>query len=123
MRFKNIRDVKTHPEGYTCTLDVAAHEILSKRKKDLSVYETMDFFAKRGGGGICDAVIAAIEAGKHKGAIGEWSPPQKHPAAKRLESLAEKWADPFALLDDILERGTAAVKADRDAIKAAHPKT
>jgi len=37
-------------------------------------------------------------------------------------ALSEVWADPFDLLDDILNRGLDVVKIDRDAIKAAHPK-
>lgn len=40
----------------------------------------------------------------------------------RLEALSAKWADPFALLDDVLERGVATVKAERDIIKMANPK-
>jgi len=41
---------------------------------------------------------------------------------KRQEALAAKWPDPFALLDDILDKGIAPVKAERDAIKEANPK-
>jgi hypothetical protein len=41
---------------------------------------------------------------------------------KRQQALADRWKDPFDLLDDILERGIAPVKADRDAIKQANPK-
>lgn len=47
---------------------------------------------------------------------------RKAKADRRLAALAGRWADPFALLDDILERGVEAVKAERDAIKAANPK-
>jgi hypothetical protein len=41
---------------------------------------------------------------------------------RRLDALAAKWPDPFALLDDILAKGIVTVKNERDAIKAAHPK-
>lgn len=41
---------------------------------------------------------------------------------KRRRALSQKWPDPFDLLDDILDRGTSAVKSERDAIKAANPK-
>lgn len=41
---------------------------------------------------------------------------------KRLAALTEKWPDPFALLDDILNKGIATVKTERDTIKAANPK-
>lgn len=41
---------------------------------------------------------------------------------KRRVALAERWPDPFALLDDILNSGVApSVKAERDKIKAANP--
>lgn len=40
----------------------------------------------------------------------------------RLEALSAKWADPFALLDDVLERGITVVKAEREIIKMANPK-
>lgn len=42
---------------------------------------------------------------------------------KRKAALAAKWPDAFDLLDDILARGLAAVKSDRDAIKTANPKS
>lgn len=41
---------------------------------------------------------------------------------KRQKALSAKWPDPFALLDDILKRGIASVKAEREAIKSANPK-
>lgn len=41
---------------------------------------------------------------------------------KRQAALAAKWPDAFDLLDDILERGIAPVKADRNSIKQANPK-
>jgi len=41
--------------------------------------------------------------------------------AKRQEALAAKWKDPFALIDDVLARGIATVKTERDAIKEANP--
>jgi len=40
----------------------------------------------------------------------------------RKAALYSKWPDPFALLDDILERGIDAVKQERNTIKLAHPK-
>lgn len=42
--------------------------------------------------------------------------------SERQQALGAVWADAFDLLDDILNRGISAVKADRDAIKAQHPK-
>jgi len=42
--------------------------------------------------------------------------------AKRQAALATKWPDPFALLDDILERGIDTVKTERNALKQANPK-
>lgn len=41
---------------------------------------------------------------------------------KRSDALAAKWPDAFALLDDILAKGIASVKTERDAIKASNPK-
>lgn len=41
--------------------------------------------------------------------------------AKRQAALATKWPDPFALLDDILERGIDTVKTERNALKQANP--
>lgn len=43
--------------------------------------------------------------------------------AARKEALAAVWPDPFDIVDDILERGIEAVKAERDDIKSRHPKT
>jgi len=106
MNFSNIRNVKSHGNGYICDLDVDG--------------ETMPFYATPNGGGICDAVIAEIISGNYN--IIPHIPPAKSPDAKRQEALAAKWPDPFALLDDILERGIATVKTERDAIKAANPK-
>jgi len=40
----------------------------------------------------------------------------------RQEALAEKWPDPFSIIDDILVRGIDVVKAERIAIKEANPK-
>lgn len=40
----------------------------------------------------------------------------------RKDALSAKWPDPFALLDDILERGIDPVKQERNSIKLAHPK-
>ena len=42
--------------------------------------------------------------------------------AKRQAALATKWPDPFALLDDILERGIDTVRTERNALKQANPK-
>ncbi len=46
----------------------------------------------------------------------------KDKLAKRQAALAAKWPDPFALLDDILERGIDPVKTERNQIKIANPK-
>jgi hypothetical protein len=60
--FSNIRNVKSLPEtptAYVCNLTISKGE------------ETWDaiYCARAGGGGICDAVIAAIEAGDFEGVI------------------------------------------------------
>jgi len=50
--------------------------------------------------------------------------PAKSWQQKRREDYRDKgWSDATDLIDDILDRGMDAVKADRDIIKAAHPKT
>lgn len=41
----------------------------------------------------------------------------------REAALAAKWKDTAALVEDILDRGVDTVKRERDAIKAANPKT
>lgn len=41
---------------------------------------------------------------------------------RRKEYEQKGWQSPFDLIEDILERGTDAVKADRLAIKSRHPK-
>lgn len=41
---------------------------------------------------------------------------------RRQEYLDKGWLDAFDLVDDVLERGIAAVKADRDDIRSRHPK-
>jgi len=60
--FSNISNVRLLPESptaYVCRLTVS---------KDGEAWET-DYCARRGGGGICDEVIAAIEAGEFVGEI------------------------------------------------------
>ena len=50
--------------------------------------------------------------------------PAKSWRQKRREDYRDKgWNDATDLIDDILDRGMDAVKAERDIIKAAHPKT
>lgn len=39
----------------------------------------------------------------------------------RRQALADKWKEPFDLIDDILNRGMDVVKTERDAIKASNP--
>jgi len=108
--FTNIRNVRQFQnKGFICTLDVKG--------------ETMEFYAKPSGGGICDAVLAAIAANNYAGQITQYTPPEPTNDMKRRDALAAKWEDPFALLDDVLARGIAPVKAERDAIKAANPKS
>lgn len=42
---------------------------------------------------------------------------------KRLKDYQDKgWKSPFDLIDDILDRGIAAIQTERSAIKAKHPK-
>ena len=110
--FANIRNVKQKGQGYVCTLDLTIN----------GVTETVDYYAVPDGGGICYPVLEAIGNGEFTGGITQWVAPEKSPEQKRQEALAAKWPDPFALLDDILEKGAATVKAERDAIKAANPK-
>jgi len=52
------------------------------------------------------------------------NPPPEPKGWKKLREDKYKdkgWESSFDLIDDILDRGLDAVKADRDAIKAAHP--
>lgn len=42
--------------------------------------------------------------------------------ARQTEYKEKGWVEPFDLIEDILDRGVDVVKADRDAIKAKHPK-
>lgn len=41
---------------------------------------------------------------------------------RRAAYIAAGWVDEWDLIDDILDRGASAVKADRDTIKALYPK-
>lgn len=112
MTFANIRNVRQKEQGYVCTLDLTIDDVT----------ETVEYYAVPDGGGICYPVLEAIGKGEFTGAIGQWVAPEKPAEVKRQEALAAKWPDAFALLDDILEKGIAPVKAERDAIKAANPK-
>lgn len=103
---KNVREKNTNE--YICTITIKG--------------EDMEFYAIPNGGGYCDEVIRRINAGEFKGNKALYVPPVKPNSAKRQEALSAKWLDPFALLDDILERGIPAVKTERDAIKGANPK-
>jgi hypothetical protein len=72
--YKNIRNVRQiNGSEYLCTVDVNN--------------EAMEFYAKPNGGGICDAVIADIAAGKHAGSIAAYVAPTPT-TAQLLASLA-----------------------------------
>lgn len=67
LKFRNIRNVRRLPEAppaYLCVLEVEVH----------GAWETMEYCARPGGGGICDAVVAEIEAGNYEGEIVPWEP-------------------------------------------------
>jgi len=51
------------------------------------------------------------------------NPPKTWRQLRQEDYKLKGWLSIYDLIDDILERGNAAVKADRDAIKAARPKT
>lgn len=67
MEFRDIRNVKKIPEdppAYICDLDLFEN----------GKWSHAEYCARPGGGGICDAVIAAIEAGQYEGEITPWQP-------------------------------------------------
>ena len=50
------------------------------------------------------------------------NPPKTWQELREEDYKARGWFTPYDLIDDMLERGNEAVKADRDAIKVARPK-
>jgi len=66
--FRNIRNVQQIPESppaYVCELELRLAG---------ADWAPAEYCARPGGGGICDAVVAAIEAGNYEGEITPWDP-------------------------------------------------
>src|SRR5690606_14898161 len=96
VQFKNITNVRRLPEeglAYLCTLD------LKIAGED---WETVEYCARPGGGGICDDVIAAIQRGEFEGTITDGSP-----------TVEQYWEDVRAKRDELLAESDIHVLPDR----------
>jgi hypothetical protein len=82
--WRNLRDPRAlgeTPEGYLVALEI-----------DEGVgWEPAIYCARPGGGGICDAVLAAIAAGDYAGQIEPWVPPAPTPILRDSLSAIEFW--------------------------------
>lgn len=95
--FKNIRNVRQLPEtppAYLCELDL--------KLSDEDAFSAVECCARPGGGGICDAVVAAIAAGDFQGAISDGSP-----------TTEQHWQDVRRKRGDLLRESDIEVLPDR----------
>ena len=112
MNFRNISDVRALPETPPAFIASVEIEMMS------GGWTRVDYTARAEGGGISDAILAAIAAGDFAGPVADYAPPPPEPPASLqraafwlyLLTLGLTRADVHAALDAML--AAAAIMPD-----------